>query len=244
MYKEYHFSTSTTNNTDEPVFSLGADSCYVDRYKIISAYIPMSFDPINSANNMISWREGDQIYNATVAAGRYDIEDFPGALQTAMDDSSSPSTFRVTFDLLTRKISIQGSTPFQILSGMNGTSLWRVLGISRTISQPVGTNITLGVTDLTSNAPLILSSSTLSSRHSVMVGQNAINCLAVIPADGNPGQFVHYVNPSSGWLECQQDLTFIDFRLIDSTSGRAVSLNGNGYFVSLGVLTDSDDPEV
>lgn len=240
MYKEYHFSSANAQNSDQPIFSLGSEVVYCDRFKILSAYIPNSIDCVNESNNTISWREGATIFYVTIPSGRYDLTTFPAALETAMNDSPSASTFTVQYNLLTRRITIGSSGTFQVLPGSNGTSLWRVLGMQQNQLPSSGGSFTSGVCDFTSNAPLILSSGTLSSRNSIMVGQGTVNCLGVIPMDSQPGSFVNYIG-NGGWLQMGQELNVIDFKLIDSTSRQPVSLNGNGWFVSVGILTDADD---
>lgn len=242
MYKELSFYSGNAINSDEPVFGLGHETCFVDRYKLISAYIPMSFQSTNTANNSVAWMEGATLKTTSIPQGQYNLTTFPLQLQTSMNSQSS-NNYVVTFDLTTRSLKIVGTSAFQILPGNAGTSMYKQMGVSRYNSMTPATTQNLGVSDFTANAPIMLTTSALSSENAKMIGFSDSNCLAVIPAAAQPGSFLEYTGTGS-WLEAGQELSIMNFRLIDASTGNVISLNGNGYCVTIGVLTDVDDTGV
>lgn len=239
VYKEYSFYSGNAFNSDEPVFALGSESLFVDRYRLISAYVPLTFSSTNSSNNQIVFLEQTDLRSVTVAPSQYNLTTFPSVLQTAMN-SVSANNYVVTFDINTRSLRIVGNTAFSINPGNMGTTMFKLLGTSRYNTMPMATTQNLGVSDFSQNAPLMLTTSSLSSENGKMIGFDSVNCLAVIATNAPMGSFLEYVN-TGGWLEANQQLSMMNFRLLDASTGQTISLGNNGFSVTLGILTDVDD---
>lgn len=238
VYREFFFSSSNAENQNfnNPIFAVPSN-VYIDRFRIDTVTLPLSYYPVGPNNNKISYLENGVAKTTNLPEGVYDITTIGPAIKTALG-----ALYTVTLDTITRKIRITtASTPFSILPGNSGTSAYRILGSSKTATMATGINQLLpNVVDMTNNAPLLLTSTSLSSPHITFAGNHNSNILTVIPVDRPVMSYSTFVN-ASGYLECQQNLSLIDFSLLDSATMLPIDLRGQPYYIKMTVLTDQDD---
>lgn len=236
-YLEYNFSSENADNNDldKPIWALPRNP-YVDRWKILAITLPLSWYPVDSRNNKISVFESTVPRTYTIPPGNYNIGNIASVLQTAMPG------YTVTFDEVSRKLTFKNSTSFYIMAESQGTSAWRIIGSSRLKGTISGTTVVMpNVVDLTSNSPMLLTSTSLTSNDIHFAGKNTTNVLSVIPIDSPQMAYHTYENLNGSYVEAQQNLSFVDFTILDSSVMKPVSFQGQPFFVRLGILTDSGD---
>src|SRR5688500_17300352 len=125
MYREYCFFVYTGSQRTS-YFLRG--NPYVDRFKILSVELPLSFYATSAANNTILLQEGGTTKLATLPVGNHSIQSFPDAVAASLNSVSSG--YSCTYNMLTRNLTITSGTAFSIKSGANGTTAYRSLGLS------------------------------------------------------------------------------------------------------------------
>jgi hypothetical protein len=237
VYRELYFSSANADNNDmsDPIFSI-PENIFVDRWRIESVTLPLSWNVVGDHNNTITVIEGGVPRTVGIPSGNYNVATLGPALQTALG-----GTYQVTFNETTRKYTISNNTAFQVAPGTMGTGIWRIIGMSKTLPTPSATSTVMpNVADLTNNAPVLLTSTSISSPHLTFAGRHTSNIIAVIPIDAPQGSYMTYQNMGS-FLESSTSLSLIDFHILDSATLRPLQLNGCPFFVKLSVLTDQDD---
>lgn len=241
MYRELLFnSVAAQGNLERPTFAINP-SVYVDRYKIISASVPLSMYVIGNHNNRLAYKKGDAILRvATIVPGNYTAATIAEAVTTALN-SSGGSTFATTYDEKTRSLTITAAAAFQIVRGSFGTTSWRALGVPRDADTAMATEVVLpNSIDLSNATPLLLCSSALTSRYVTYVGSPQTNVLAMITPNNPNGSFAEFTG-NGNWLQVSQQLQFIDFTFLSSDTLLPVDFQGVPFSCVIGVLDDSDD---
>jgi hypothetical protein len=238
MYKEYYLSSQNADNGDynSPIWSIPS-APYVDRFRIDSVTLPLSYYPVGNQNNVIKSTENGVTQSYFIPPGSYTVANIAQTLQSVMPG------YTVTFDEVSRKLTFQNSTSFYFLPASQGTSAYRIIGSPQNRSSSSGTTVTMpNVVDLTNNNPLLLTSTSLSSQDIVFAGKNVhSNILTVIPLDSPVNAYHTYNNNNGSFLSSQQNLTLLDFQILDSSTLRPVDFQGQPFFVKMSVLTDIDD---
>jgi hypothetical protein len=235
MYKE--FSCFVFPNSVRTTHIL-RNSPYIDRFKILSIELPMSFYTTNSNNNIIVFQEGATVKSCTLPPGNYTIDTITNAIANAMNSVSSG--YSCNFNLLTRNLTITNATAFSIRSFTNGSTAWRTIGAHRLSDSASSTTWTGNVVDLTSNAPFLLVSSELSSHDLTFIGFEHINVLAMVSTNAPNGSVMSWTNPG-GYVYCGQNLSYVSFMLLDSSTLLPVDLNNQPMAITIGTLSDPDD---
>lgn len=235
VYKEFNLFVFPSNQRQTQILR---GTPYIDRFKLLSIDLPMSFYTTNTSNNVIVFQEGATTKTATLPVGNYTIDTITTALAAAMNSVSSG--YSVTYNILTRNLTITNAAAFSIKSFANGSTAWRALGLGRISDTSPATTFTTNVIDLTSNAPLLLVSSELASHDLTFVGYEHINVLAQISTNAPVGAIKSWVNPG-GYVYCGQNLSYVSFTLLDSSTLLPVDLNGQPLSISIGTYSDEDD---
>ena len=235
MYREYCFFVQTGALKTSHILR---GNPYIDRFKILSVEVPISYYSTSAANNVIVLQEGATQKIATLPIGNHNAQSFPDALAASLNAVSSG--YAVTYNILTRNLTITSPTAFSIKAGNSGTTAYRSLGLSKITDSPTGTSLTTSVVDLTNNAPLLLVSSELASHDLSFAGFENVNILASISTNAQQGSLLTWVNPG-GWLFSGQSLSSITFQLLDSSTLGQIDLNGQPMSVVIGTLSDEDD---
>jgi len=235
MYREYCFFVQTGALKTSHILR---GNPYIDRFKILSVEVPISYYSTSAANNVIVLQEGATQKIATLPIGNHNAQSFPDALAASLNAVSSG--YAVTYNILTRNLTITSPTAFSIKAGNSGTTAYRSLGLSKITDSPTDTSLTTSVVDLTNNAPLLLVSSELASHDLSFAGFENVNILASISTNAQQGSLLTWVNPG-GWLFSGQSLSSITFQLLDSSTLGQIDLNGQPMSVVIGTLSDEDD---
>jgi hypothetical protein len=239
VYKQILLDSSTAYDMDRPIFNLQSPF-YVDRFKVLSAQIPSSFYSTGPNNNTVAFSANNQTYYAHLNPGFYNLSTMPTELARAMNAAYN-NGFSVSYDMNTRALTITGTSSFKVLGGDQGTTAWDSIGAKKVGQSVAGTSVTLGVADFTGVSSLLLCSSQLISRDNLFLSAENLSVLAFIPVSSNPGSVIQWTNTGS-WLYYGSDLSYLGLRLLDAATLKEISLNGNSFQVSIGLLTDEEDP--
>jgi len=177
---------------------------------------------------------------ATVPKGNYTAATFPAALQSALNDVSAVKDYSVTFDEVTRRLTISAGSTFTIHPHNRGTTAYRQLGMNKYSSPITGASVTLGISDFTTTAPLLLTSTQLNSKDMVYIGDENINVLCMIDMNSPQGSVAKWVNYSGAYLSCGAELPSVDLRLLNGATLLPLELS-QPYSVTMSILTDEDD---
>ena len=237
MYKEYQFFT---NNSRDQTFSLRA-SPYIDRFKVLRVTIPLSYNTTDSSNNALRYDRDGNKTTVRIPKGNYNASSFPAALQTALNNGSD-NNWSVTYNEVDRSVTISGTNPFTIQPYEQGTTMYRMLGLSKYDVPSSGTSATFGIADLTNSAPLLLASSNLTSKDLSYVGDERINVLAMLDTSTPQNGVAHWINNGS-YVFCGTEVSTVDFRGLNANTLLPVDLS-QPFSVAIGCLTDPDDPVV
>jgi hypothetical protein len=240
VYRQILLDSASSYDVSKPTFNLQSPF-FVDRFKVLSAQIPNSFYSTGNTNNQIAFKEETTTYYAQLNPGFYNASSMPEEMARAMNATPSTNGYSVTYNEDTKSLTITGTNAFTVLGNDQGTTAWNSIGARKVGVYPTGTSVTLGVADFTGISSLLLVSSQLISRDNMFLGNENISVLAYIPCSSHPGSVIQWTNPGS-YLFYGSDLSYLELRLLDSATLREVDLNGNPFQVTLGVLTDNDDP--
>lgn len=240
MYTEVHTYSSNAFDPNNPSFPIRS-APYVDRFKILRCSIPLAYESTDSSNNVVVFSRGGFTKHATIPSASHNSATFPSALQDALNAVADTKDFVVTYDQNTRRLTLSAGSSFTIHNFSGGTTAYSQLGMNKYEPAKSGSSITFGVADFTNYAPLILTSSTLVSKSVVYASEEAINVLALIEPNAPQNSVVSWNNLNGGWLPCGSTLSRLDFRLLNGRTMLPVALS-QPYSVSIGFLTDPDDP--
>lgn len=233
MYQELHFY-SNGSDSSFPV----SGSPFVDRFKILSVSIPLTYNTTDAQSNKIAYSRSGSTKTATVPVGSYNSATFPSALEDALNASSDVKDFAVSFDNLTRKLTITASQPFSIRG--DGTTMNAALGLQKNQNTPSATSVTFGnVADFTQSSPLLLTSTSLFTKSVILAGSEQVSILATVPITSAQGTLGYWANTNGEYLYCGTNVNRIDFKLLSARTLQPV--NVSGFSVSVGILSDSDD---
>lgn len=238
MYQELHVICNGNNETKY----LNNENIYIDRFKLLSISVPLTWNTTDSSNNSIVYSRNGSTKTAVLPPSSYNSVSLPSALQKALNDSSDQKDFSVTYESQTRKLTISTTgQAFQIRPASEGTTAYPLLGMSLSDpATPSGTNYSFYNSDFTQTAPLLLTSSTLSSPSVRLIGKNQNSILSVVPLTSASGTLAYYQHTGS-YLSCGKTLSTFNFSLVNSRTLQPVRVST--FSVSLAILTDADDPE-
>ena len=95
----------------------------------------MAFNTTDSSNNAVVFERSGSTKTATVSPGNYTAATFPKALQNAMNDVSAMKDYVVSFDEVTRRLTITAGSTFTIPPFNRGTTAYRQLGLGNSSLQ-------------------------------------------------------------------------------------------------------------
>ncbi|KAJ3143785.1 hypothetical protein HDU89_002217, partial [Geranomyces variabilis] len=106
MISELLINSSLCYDPANPVFQLS--NLDVQYYKIKEIIIPaINLQTVNEGNNQIKVRENDGTeHTATIPTGTYNSANFAPAVQSAITSSGALQNYTVTYDNLTKKLTI------------------------------------------------------------------------------------------------------------------------------------------
>ena len=105
VYRQYSFFTN--NSVDQMNVSFNIiGSPFVAAFKVHEVTMPVAFYTTDRSNSSIVLARAGNTKTATVTPGSYNAATKPGAIQTAMNNSSNVKYFVVTFNETSRKITI------------------------------------------------------------------------------------------------------------------------------------------
>jgi hypothetical protein len=231
VYREFHLYSGNCVDQTTPRFAL--------RGGPYAANLPLSFNTTDASNNRIAFQQNGDTRMATIAAANYNGSSFPPALTAAMNQVSPVKDFSVSYDEVSRRLVITSGTEFTVLPFQQGTSMYRQLGMQKYSVGNTGTSVSFGVPDFTSAAPILLTSTTLTSKDLTFAGEENINTLAMIDLNAPQNSTVTWVNQGS-WVYCGADISTVDFRLLNANTLIPIEMS-QPFSVTLGILTDEDD---
>lgn len=239
VYRDYNlFSNSSVSQKDVSFAIRG--SPYVAAFKIHSCTIPLAFNTTDSSNNAVVFDRAGSTKIATIPKGNYTSATFPAALQTAMNDQSTVKDFVVTFDEVTRKLTISAGSAFTINGYSGGTTAYCQLGMGKYTPSQTGTAVTGGISDFTNTAPLLLTSTQLNSKDMVYAGDENVSVLCMIDVNSPQGSVAKWINHCGSYVAVGAELPSIDLRLLNAATLLPVDLS-QPFSVTLSILTDDDD---
>lgn len=239
VYRQILLDSGSCYDPNKPTFNLQSPF-KVDRFKVLSAQIPSSFYGTSNANNQIAFKIGTDTYYAQMKQGFWNVTTAPAEIKRALN-TAHDNGFNVVYDANTKSLTITGTAAFTILGGDSGTSAWTQLGARKVGPSSTGTSVSLGVADFTGTSAILLVSSQLISRDNILLGGENISVLGYIPCNSQPGSVINWVNNGS-YLYYGSDLSYIEIRLLDSSTYNALDLNNNSFQLTIACLTDEDDP--
>ncbi|KAJ3028974.1 hypothetical protein HDV00_009895 [Rhizophlyctis rosea] len=239
VYKQYSFYTGNAVDQKDVTFPIRG-SPFVAAFKLREVTIPLAFNSTDSSNNTIVFERSGSVKSAQVPAGNYNAATYPPALQKAMNDASAVKDYTVTWDEVTRRLTISAGSSFTIRNFSGGTTMWKQLGMSK-YGQPIsGSSVTMGIADFTSYAPLLLVSTRLNSKDMAYAADENINVLASIDANSAVGSVARWINHNGSYLNVGSNLPSLDLRLLNGSTLLPVDLS-QPYSLTLSILTDIDD---
>lgn len=241
MYNQYVFDSSNAYDPSRPTFTLRS-APYIDRFKVLSVTLPLSFYSTGTHNNQIAFVEGDdtQPKFATVPPGFYNAATYPGKLQAAMNAVSS-NAYVVTYNEDGRSLVITGTDPFCVEGGQAGTTAWQQIGVPRVGRSSKGNTVKLNIANFAGPSSVLLVSSQLQSRDLVFAGNEQIGLVASIDLTSPAASVIRHENLGS-YLNFGANLSYVEFRLLDGGSLREIDLQNQPFSVVVASLSDPDDP--
>ena len=239
VYKQY--SVFSNNSIDQRDVSLAVrGSPYVAAMKIHEVMVPLAFNTTDSSNNTLVFERAGSVKSTSIPAGNYSAATFPTALQKALNDASTVKDFVVSWDELTRRLTVSAGSPFTIHPFGRGTTMYRQLGMSKYSQPNTGTSVTLGVSDFTNTSPLLLVSTRLNSKDMAYLGDENCNVLCMVNTSVPQGSVAQYINCNGSYCSVGSELPSLDLRLLNASTLLPVQLS-QPFSVTFSILTDEDD---
>ena len=205
--------------------------------------VTLAYNTTDASNNTIVFERNGSVKSTSIPRGNYTAATFPAALQTAMNNVSTVKDFTVTFDETTRRLTIAAGSPFTVHPFSQGTTMYRQLGLGKYSTPPSGSSVTLGISDFTNTALLLLTSTRLNSKDMAFAGEENINVLCMIDVSSPQGSVAKWVNWNGSYCSVGREVPSIDFRLLNGATLLPVELD-QPYSVTFSILTDLDDSVV
>lgn len=241
-YKQVFLNSRSSNNSNlnNPLFILNR-SIYVNKYKIQSVEIPLSFYSVNSNNNKLYFVEtGSQSTTRTVTfpVGDYTSSSLVSTLETHLN-AQGTYTYTVSYSNSTYKVTIGSTDNFKILA--SSTCSW--LGLSASDSSLADSYTFPKILNLSGPSSLYLLASEISSSSNIH-NSESINVLEKIPISGNKGEIVFWENPRDfGWVDSNNSLSSLTLKLLDADTLDEIDLNGLPFSVCL-AISDADEDQI
>ncbi|KAJ3175209.1 hypothetical protein HDU85_001981 [Gaertneriomyces sp. JEL0708] len=244
MYHEIVLNTATLASENSSFNIAPAVQCYA--IKLISVSLLQTWDAVDARNNAIAFSLNGEsaVRTAKITPGNYNAINITDALASAMTAVSGGVAFTVTYDDITRRLTISAPTAFKVLPGNRGTTAFNILGISKTADSGFATSHTFtNQVNLSASAPVLLTSRSVQLNRGIVYPNGSEgseqNILACIPLD-NHGDVIVYNNPSDKFFQVQMTLSSIDLQLVDSLSMQKIKTS-TPMVVTFGVYDDPAD---
>ncbi len=239
VFRQYIFDSGLAYDSSKPTFNIRTAG-FIDRFKILEVLCPVSWYTTGTNNNQISVTVGGNSYFATIPPGNYTVQNFPAALTSALT-SAVPNGWSVTYNDTTKNLTVTGTSAWNFNGFLQGNTAFKQLGMEKHSATPTGTSWTGSFIDLSGISGLLLTSSQLASNDITLAGHAHINVLCKVDINVTPGSYVSWKNNAS-YVYCGNDINYVDFQWLDSSTLLPVSLNGKSFSISLGTVSDEDDP--
>lgn len=237
MISEILVNSSLCYDPAHPVFQLS--NLDVQYYKIKEVIIPaINLQVINDSNNtIVITEENGRTYTATLPPGNYSSANFAPAVQTAILDSGALQNYNVSFNNLTKKITIVSSKTFSVSSSSTAS---RLLGSDANYSSDfASTYVAPYQLDLSGVSVFLLCSTSLDSQYNVYVGAPNMAVMAMIP-NVQSGSIIQYI-PDSEWMFSGSTITSIDFQLLDGYTHKPLPNFRGPMYIRVAVADDVND---
>jgi hypothetical protein len=238
-YKEYQFFSSNSVDQKYVTFPIrGNAKCHA--FRINEVCIPLSYSTTDSSNNQLVFERSGSVKTATVPHGNHNAVTFVAALKKALNDAADVKNFDVTYNELTRSLTISADTTFTIHPFSQGSTMYRQIGMKKYQGSASGTSVTFGVADVTNTAPLLLTSSHLTSKNVMFVSEANINVLCMIDVSSPQNSVCKWVNHRGNFIEADLEIAQVDFTILNSATLKPVDLS-QPFSVIISMVTDPDD---
>lgn len=217
----------------KPVWLFETIPCF--RYRVNTVILPLSYDVVNSNNNVINYIDSGGAHSATIPRGTYSITQFAPAIGSAMTTSGS-QTYTVTYDTVTSKLTITAPGTFQMVGSTS--SSYDLLGLNPAVTTAAATSYTSANRyDLSGVKFIMIASTSLRSEGILYVGDETFNIVEVLPIKQDLSTVMVITNEfQDDWITSKTNsLTSIDLVLLDGSTKKALDLQGEPFVVILDI---------
>lgn len=238
VYQQLIFDSSASADTNSPTFNVFR-SPYIAKFKLLTCQVPTTFQSTGRQNNIVAIRENGTVRYVTLPYGDYTAITFPPMLQEALGGAYS-----VTYDEIQRNVKIENpNVTFSILGLDGGTSAYAQLGWRRQGESPAGNTFQGGVSNFAGTSSLLLVCPELLTRDVMYAANPSLNVLGVVELHSPQGSYVYWENPGS-WLTMGANVSYCNFRFLDSMTLNQIDFRGAPFIIQLAVLTGDDDETI
>ncbi|KAI9099226.1 hypothetical protein DFS34DRAFT_693672 [Phlyctochytrium arcticum] len=180
MIHEIILNSSFASSPTEPTWIF--PNLNVQWFKIKEVIIPSSsVYTVNETNNkLVLYEDNGSKRTASIPNGYYNSVNIVPTLKTAMENVGDQG-YDITFDNVTKKLTITSDAPFKIGNSQSGTTAWRVLGSEKDNSPNKATSYTFPYqVDLSNTSVLLLCSTSLNTATSFIISRIVIGFTVVL----------------------------------------------------------------
>jgi hypothetical protein len=241
MITEIILNSAACFDPASPEFSLPPVS--IQWFKVKEVIIPsLQNSSVDRGNNSVVFYEDTGVKRvATIPSGSYNHATFPPALASAMEQVGDQA-YHVTFDNVTKRLTVASDAAFKIASGTSGTTAYKLLGSDQHDTPNKQLSITMPYQiDLSDTNVFLLCSRALSSKYSTYIGGSSggTNVISMIP-NTQSGSIIHYI-PDSEWMFLGYQLNTIDLELLDAETHRPLTSFRGPIYVRLAIADEVSD---
>jgi hypothetical protein len=223
-------SASTGTDTDMEFRTNDRDLHQVHRIMLKTVCFPNAHYNINRYNNEFFLGGNDIAEVPPIEIGQYNLSQFMTALKEALDSASTPWTWTIVQDPITRRLIFtkSGGDEFFIYGKVDGNKMWRESGSKVTVQSVGLTAITSGIPDLSGLRHVYVES--LSVGAQILTGNvNKYSILADFPISVPFGSYqtIEYDDHTNNQITYRgsKQLSSFDLRFTDDQN-RELSLGG------------------
>jgi hypothetical protein len=181
-------NSADRNNVLDPTSDFKIDLPYKLQgiYQMFNIIFPNSMYNVDSTNSTIYFNDGTANRTCNLPEGFYSTSDITAAIKTAMEGVST-TTFTVTLDSATQKLSIAGSTPFSLTFGTHTTnSIASTIGYKNVDTNTASSHVADYIIDLSYPRMLLF---TINGRKNV-VTTKGIDATMAVAINANSTEFI------------------------------------------------------
>jgi len=235
-------NASVSSSSGEFTVDVGAFDGPVQTIELVSAEIPNTQYVFTSANNYIDFNEGAGALSAQITPGTYSIDDLVSHLKTILDAAGS-DTYTVSFDEITKKLTIASTGSFSLLwsSGSHSaTSAYKELGWNQTDVSSGSSHTAPNSLKISGDDYWFISVRNM-PLNGVQGGSNSIGFTFKVPINVGYGDIVFYTQETGlNQTITQANVCFCQpifyVQLLDAY-GKIVDLQGRDWSCAIGITT-------